>query len=623
MVKTENMRGLIACAFAFVATGLFAREVSFVGEQVMIDGAPFLIRGGELHPQRVPREYWRHRVQMMKAMGLNTVSSYFFWNGFERADGSFDFATGNNDVVAFLKVCHSEGMKVLFRPGPYCCGEWDFGGLPTRMLAKKGYVIRSTKNAEYLAECERYLKAICGVARPYLWRSGGPIILTQVENEYGSWKSVHRTPDLVLWTKEVLRKEGFGPFYMADGAGEAFYRNLPYPDPEIAVGMDPGMDEKAWNLARLANPGVPVFSSETYPGWLRHWGDGNWRPTDITQTVQWYVDNRKSFCLYVAHGGTSFGFSAGANNAGGTRGYAPDLTSYDYGAPISEQGLATADYYRYRKILAVEAGGESNLPPVPRSIPARSVDAFTPEFHAPLTVNADRSFTSERCLHFEAFGQNQGIAIYETKVDAGDEAELKFERLADYAKVLLDGKCIATVDRCKGQQSCRVPKRDQGSVLTIIVEAMGHFNFGLGMEDDPKGISGDVVLGGVCLTSWTIRAKSLSEESVVNAKGQKRVDGAPGGHFRGSFRLDSVADTFIDMSKWSKGTVYVNGHNLGRYWKIGPQYSLYCPAPWLRTGTNRIDIIEMDVSKPQAIRGVAENVVTESGKYTKNANNEW
>lgn len=598
--------------------------VAFDGERLMIDGRPFLIRGGEIHPQRVPREYWQHRLRMMKAMGLNAVSCYFFWNGFERPDGTFDFSTGNRDVAAFLRLCRQEGMKVLFRPGPYCCGEWDYGGLPFRMLAKRGYLVRTTGNPDYLKECERYLKAICDVARPFLWQNGGPIVLTQIENEYGSWRAESRTPELIVWTKNLLKQQGFGPFYMSDGAGESFYRRLPYPDPEIAVGMDPGKDEKSWNLARKANPDVPVFSSETYPGWLRHWGEGDWKPTDISEAVRWFVAEGKSFSLYVAHGGTSFGFTAGANGGTAKNAYAPDMTSYDYGAPISEQGLATPEYHLYRGILAAETGGLDKLPEVPEPIPSMDIAAFTPAFFAPLTANCERTFRSERCVHFESFGQNQGMALYETTVPSGEAATLAFERLADYAKVLVDGCCVATVDRRLGQQSCSLPKRGKPAKLTVIVEAMGHVNFSLGMECDWKGLVGKVTLGEKTeLTGWTITTKPLTERSVADARPAEAVDGVPGGHFRGTFDLARTADTFIDMSKWSKGTVYVNGHNLGRYWKIGPQYSLYCPASWLKSGKNQIDVMEMDIGRPQPIRGVAANVVSGDGKETRNLDNVW
>lgn len=608
------------CLMAALSPVAEAREVVFRGKDILVDGKPFLIRGGEMHPQRIPREYWLHRVRMAKAMGCNTISAYFFWNGFERDDGSFDFKTGNRDVAAFLQLCKDEGMKVLFRPGPYCCGEWDYGGLPIRFLKDPGYVIRSSKNEDYKKECEKYLNAIANVAEPFLWKNGGPIILTQVENEYGSWPD--KEPGNITWLKNFWKAKGFAPFYMADGAGANFFRNLPYPDKEIAVGLDPGMNEGHFDAARKANPGVPILSAETYPGWLRHWGEGNWRPSDITGAVNWFVNTKKSFCFYVVHGGTSFGFTTGAND-GGKGGYQPDMTSYDYGAPISEQGLATKDYYRYREILAREVGGVENLPKVPDPIPTMEIPAFTPEFFAPLTAQLEKPISVPSPINFEAFGQNQGIAVYATKVPAGDEAELKFERVSDYAHIYLDGKYLVTFDRRFGACGLMLPKREKEGRLMILVEGMGHINYGRGMKDDYKGIRGKVTLGGVELKNWKIAPKPLNAKSVVKAKREPRQKWQKGGHFSGKFSLSKTADTFLDMSKWSKGTLFVNGHNLGRYWRVGPQYSLYCPASFLKVGENRIDVIEMDLTEAQPIRGLKENLVIENGVQTTNANNAW
>ncbi len=615
-MRTKILMGLF-CVGVFLAQ---AGEVKFKGEEILVDGKPFLIRGGEMHPQRIPREYWRHRIRMAKAMGCNTISAYFFWNGFERADGSFDFSTGNRDIAAFFQLCKDEGMKVLFRPGPYCCGEWDYGGLPIRFLEEPGFVIRSSKNAAYMRECEKYLNAIAEVAEPFLWKNGGPIILTQVENEYGSWPD--KEPGNITWLKNFWKAKGFAPFYMADGAGAHFFRNLPYPDKDIAVGLDPGTNDGQWNAAQAANPGVPILSAETYPGWLRHWGEGNWRPSDITGAVKWFVDTKKSFCFYVIHGGTSFGFTTGAND-GGKGGYQPDMTSYDYGAPITEQGLPNKDYYRYREILAREVGGVDKLLPIPEPIPTMDIPAFTPSFYAPLTSNLGKAFSATTPRHFEAFGQNQGLALYAVKVPAGPKAELKFERLADYAHIILDNELIGTLDRRLGEQKIELPERKKAGRLLVLVEGMGHINFGRGMKDDHKGIRGKVTLNGEELKNWKIAPKPLTARSILKAQKDSSQRGCPGGHFMAKFKLTRVADTFIDMSKWSKGTLFVNGHNLGRYWKIGPQYSLYCPASFLKVGENRVDVIEMDITEPMPIRGLKENLVIENGVQTTNANNVW
>jgi beta-galactosidase len=228
----------------------------------------------------------------------------------------------------------------------------------------------------------------------------------------------------------------------------------------------------------------------------------------------------------------------------------------------------------------------------------------------------------EELESFEAMGQNQGMAIYRTVLPQGDLASLSFEKVADYAQVWLDGKRLATIDRRKKLEPVTIPAREREAVLEIVVEAMGHINFGRGMRYDRKGIIGDVWLGGMKLSDWTVSLKPLTEDSVANAKRGKR-DGFAGGHYRATLKLENVADTFIDMSKWVKGTVYVNGRNIGRYWNIGPQLSLYCPAPFLKKGENTIDIIDLEVSKPMPIRGLSNPLYSNGSNATKNAANVW
>lgn len=316
-------------------------------QEFMLNGKPFQIRGAEMHPQRIPREYWRHRIRTARAMGLNTIAFYVFWNDHEQPDGSFDFKTGNRDLGEFLKICQEEGMWVLFRPGPYVCGEWDLGGLPHYLLKDPKAKLRTTEDAKFMKAQTRYLEAVARVAEPFLVKNGGPILMTQLENEYGSYQRKDRK--YMEWLKAFWTRKGFGPFYTSDGAGEHFLKGVVLPG--VAVGLDPGLNDGHWEVANKCNPGVPVFSSETYPGWLRHWGEGNWAPTPgIVNHVRWFMDKGRSFSLFVFHGGTNFGFTAGANN-GGPGKYQPDLTSYDYGSPVDEQGRMNEYYAQMREII--------------------------------------------------------------------------------------------------------------------------------------------------------------------------------------------------------------------------------------------------------------------------------
>ncbi|KAA3146724.1 MULTISPECIES: beta-galactosidase [unclassified Akkermansia] len=424
-------------------------------QEFMLNGKPFQIRGAEMHPQRIPREYWRHRIRTAKAMGLNTIAFYVFWNDHEQPDGSFDFKTGNRDLAAFLKLCQEEGMWVLFRPGPYVCGEWDLGGLPHYLLKDPKAKLRTTEDAKFMKAQARYLEAVARVAEPFLAKNGGPILMTQLENEYGSYQ--RKDPKYMEWLKTFWTRKGFGPFYTSDGAGEHYLKGVTLPG--VAVGLDPGLNDGHWKIANKCNPGVPVFSSETYPGWLRHWGEGNWNPTpEIVDHVRWFMDKGRSFSLFVFHGGTNFGFTAGANN-GGPGQYQPDLTSYDYGSPVDEHGRMNEYYTRMREIILAKLPAEAAVPEPPADIPSMEIPEFTPQVHAGLWENLPRPFRSKfpQPPYFEQWNQNQGMAIYSTAVPAGPSEALKLSNANDYAQVYLNGELIGTLDRRLGQKSTHMP----------------------------------------------------------------------------------------------------------------------------------------------------------------------
>lgn len=600
----------------------------------MLNGKPFQIRGGEIHPQRIPRDYWEHRILMCKAMGLNTIAFYTMWNDFEQPDGSFDFKTGNRDIAAFIELCQKHGMWVLFRPGPYVCGEWDFGGLPSYLLKDKDAKIRTIKDENFMKAQERYLRAIAKVVKPYRAQVGGPVIMTQLENEHGSWP--RKDPEYLRWLKDFWTKQGFTPLYMSDGAADHFLNGMIYPDKDVCIGLDPGQNDNAWRVANKYNPGVPVFSSETYPGWLRRWGEGNWKPTNLSNSIKWYMETGRSFSVFPVHGGTNFGFYAGANNDPRTGGdYHTDLTSYDYGSPIDEQGRPTAEYHQYREIIVNALKGKEKVPAIPKEIPSMEINEFTPKFFANLRSNMEPLNGGEKfedAPYFEAFDQNQGLAFYRTMIPAGDAGTLDYDGLHDYAHIYLNGKLLAAVDRRMKKAPIAVPAREKEARLEIMIEGMGHINYGKGMETDRKGIVGEVRLDGKALKNWTVIPKTLSAKSVcVDAKRSKSQDNEkPGAHFRGEFNLSKVADTFLDMSKWGKGVLYVNGHNLGRYWSqdingkpVGPQLRLYCPAEFLKKGKNVVDVVELELKEARPIRGCETRNYDMNDVKTKNMNNQW
>jgi beta-galactosidase len=569
--------------------------------QFLLDRNPFQMITGEMHPERIPEQYWRHRIRMAKAMGLNTVAIYIFWNAHEKEEGKYDFTTCNLDTARFLQIAREEGMWINLRPGPYCCGEWDFGGIPTYLLRYKDLKLRTLKDEHYTKAVENYLRELAKIVRPNLAENGGPILITQIENEYGSYP--RRDHDYMVWLRDLWIKNGVkGPFYTADGAGEGYLKGIVVKG--VAVGLNTGTNEGHWALARRLNPGVPALAAEVYPGWLRHWGEGNWQPSNPANLIRFYMENKKSFNLYMFHGGTNFGFTAGANNGG--HGYEPDVTSYDYGSPCNENGRPTKVYQALRKQLASYLAAGEKLPEIPAEIPSMSVSEFKLERWTGVWEQLPNMIFANEQECFEALGQNQGMTIYRTRIPAGRKRTLMFANLHDYGQIFIDGKPIGTLDRRLGQRKIDLPECSNEATLEILVEGMGHINYSGAMDSDRKGIYGDVKLGDDVLSGWKMYRLPLADEWITGLRKTTAAPDRPGGIFKSRFNLVDVADTFLDMSKWKKGFVWVNGHNLGRFWSIGPQQRLYCPAPWLKKGENTIIVLDLIATEPQPIEGKPE-----------------
>lgn len=557
-------------------------------EDFFLDGKPFRIKSGEMHPDRIPAQYWRHRVQMAKAMGLNTIAAYVFWNYHETSEAKFDFSTENRDLGKFLAICQEEGMWVLLRPGPYCCGEWDFGGIPTYLLRYTDLKIRC-QDPRYINAAGRYLTRLAQIVKPFQVSQGGPILMVQLENEYGSYGNDRQ---YITWLHDFWRAHGIDvPFYTGDGPTDFMLEAGSFPG--CAVGLDSGSSLGDWDVAKKNNPGVPIFSSETYPGWLTHWGEAfaTNSTESIVKELLFLFQNKKSFSLYVVHGGTNFGFTAGANSGG--KGYEPDITSYDYDAPITEQGRATPKYMAMREII----GEGKPLPAIPDPIPTVKLPAITMKRWTTLWDHLPQPTVHPQPVTFEALGQNQGLVLYRTKLIGHKSGSLTVTDLHDWALVYVDGKFVGTLDRRQGVKSIELPKSDSATpTLDLLVEGMGHINYGQDMIDR-KGITDRVTLNGMTLMNWQTWQFPL-ESKWVTALPEGTKSDRKGVVFKGNFTVDAPADTFLDLSHYKKGYVWVNGHNLGRFWEIGPQKNLYCPAPWLRKGQNEVLVLDLLQDEP-------------------------
>ncbi|MBL7776373.1 MAG: beta-galactosidase, partial [Saprospiraceae bacterium] len=551
------------------------------------------------HFQRIPRAYWRDRLLKAKALGLNTVATYVFWNALEPKPGRWDFS-GNNDLAAFIETAREVGLYVFLRPGPYACAEWDFGGLPAWLLAKPGAKVRCF-DLDYMRAAERYVRKLAAVVAPHQIGNGGNVLLLQIENEYGSygndWGYLSRLRD---WWQEAgitlpfCTADGATPYMLEAGSLEG-----------CAVGLDPGHNAEHFAQAKRSRPEVPAFCSEYYPGWLTHWGE-NWQRVDtveLLRDLEWLIQHKKSWNLYVLHGGTNWGFYAGANFS---TVYQPDVTSYDYDAPVREDGTLTPKYWAIRRLLErLRPPMAPDFPAPPTPLPAIEIAEFTMLPACSFYDLAPEPIQSPQPRPMEQFGQNYGFILYSTYLRGHHQGKLTLTDLHDYANVYLDGQYIGSLDRTEQKQTLDLPKTDPPARrLDILVEGMGRINYGQHLLD-PKGITERVTLNGMTLMDWLVHPLPMDSAMVATVPDlmESAWSKQPGLFFRGSFQLNETGDTYLDLSGWEKGLVWVNGHALGRYWKKGPQQRLYLPAPFLKNGTNEVLLFDLHRTTAGTLRG--------------------
>ncbi|NOU18741.1 MAG: beta-galactosidase [Bacteroidales bacterium] len=571
---------------------------AFSNTDFLLDGKPYQVISGEMHPARIPAEYWRHRIQMAKAMGCNTIAACVFWNYQEISEGVYDFSTWNRNLAKFISIAQEEGMMVLLRPGPYVCAEWDFGGIPAYLLRIPDIKVRCM-DMRYVKAVENYLSKLAEIIKPLQVDNGGPILMLQVENEYGSYGNDR---EYLKSLSDIWRRNGITiPFFTSDVPNQ--YMLEAGSIKGCAGGLNPGSDQGNFDLAYQMNPGVPVFSSQTYTGGLTHWGEQWAKPDSIAllKEVKFLMDTKKSFNLYVIHGGTNFGFTSGANSGG--KGYEPSVTSYDYNAPINEQGLPTAKYFALRKLIGSYLANGNKLPDLPKPISTIEIPEIGMKPFSSIWDNLPTAVQSVQPKPFEVLDQNQGFMIYKTTLIGHKSGKLDITNLHDYATLFLNGKYIGKLDRKEENTTIRIPKSDvKDPILEILVEGMGHINFGQHIVDR-KGITDRVTLNGMTLMNWEIFKFPMNDDFIASLKPSANFS-KPGIFFKGSFTLSNAADTYFDLSNYSKGVVWVNGHNLGRFWEIGPQKRLYCPACWLKNGDNEVVVFDLNQVDPKTIKGM-------------------
>ena len=579
----------------------------------LLNGKPFVVKAAEVHYPRIPRPYWEHRIQMCKALGMNTVCIYVFWNIHEQKEGQFDF-TGNNDVAEFCRIAQKNGMYVIVRPGPYVCAEWEMGGLPWWLLKKKDIKLRE-RDPYFMERVKIFEQKVGEQLAPLTIQNGGPIIMIQVENEYGSYgEDKPYVSEIRDCLRSIYGKEL--SLFQCDWSSNFEKNGLDDLTWTMNFGTGANINDQFRRLGEL-RPNAPQMCSEFWSGWFDKWGARHeTRPAkDMVEGMDEMLSKGISFSLYMTHGGTSFGHWAGANSPG----FAPDVTSYDYDAPINEYGHATPKFWELRKMMAKYNDGKK-LPAVPKApMPIITIPKFELKTFAELLLapgKEDRGALKT----FEEMDMGWGMMLYSTTLPDIPTQSVLTAEMHDFAQVFIDGEYIGKVDRVKNEKSLTLPPVKKGQKLTILVEGMGRINFGRAIKDF-KGIVGDVTISAEVDNNevtwkpreWWQCATDDSYETAVNtlrltanSNINKATEKSKRGYYRGYFNLKKVGDTFLNFETWGKGQVWVNGHAMGRIWSIGPQQTLYVPGCWLKKGKNEIIVLDIVGPKEAVVWGQAE-----------------
>ncbi|MEI7436939.1 MAG: glycoside hydrolase family 35 protein [bacterium] len=563
-------------------------QVVIKGQGFEQNGQPIRILAGAMHYFRVVPEYWRDRMIKLKAMGLNTLETYVCWNLHEPKPGKFEF-DGQLDLVRYIEMAAELGLMVIVRPGPYICSEWDFGGLPAWLLKDPAMRVRCAY-PPYLKAVDRFFDALLTRLAPLQASRGGPIVAMQVENEYGSYGS---DKTYLRHLADGMRSRGIDCLlFTADGPSDFMLTGGTLPGLFKVVNFG-SHSEEAFRKLREHQPDGPVMCGEFWNGWFDHWGNIHHKRDlqEVTQVLDTMLAAGASVSFYMFHGGTNFGFMAGANHDGTT--YKSDVTSYDYGAPLGEAGDPTPKFFAFRDVIRKYAPVPDG--PLPAQASRRAFGQVELTETARLLDNLERLSRQVRSavpLTMEALGQDYGFIHYRTMVQGPREKmALELQGMHDRALVFVNGAYRGVIDRNDKESTVQLEFGPGQYQLEILVENMARINYGP-LLHDRKGISDGVRLGNQFLFDWTIfplTLKNLRKLKFTAASGNTGPL-----FYRGVFKVNEPADTFLALPGWTKGVVWLNGFNLGRYWEEkGPQHTLYVPAPKLRKGRNELIVLEL------------------------------
>lgn len=568
-----------------------SKQRSFtIEDQFYLDGKPIKIISGAIHYFRVVPEYWQDRLEKLQALGCNTVETYIPWNMHEPREGEYCFS-GMYDVRKFIQTAQKLGLYVILRPSPYICAEWEFGGLPFWLLRDGDMKLRFNY-PPYLAKIDRYYKRLFQEFNDLQMDKGGPIVMMQVENEYGSYAN---DKQYIYSLVDLMRKHGVTvPLVTSDGPWSDMLDNGSVQDvalPTINCGSD--VKQHFARLKQFHGQDRPLMVMEFWIGWFDAWGNEQHHTREVESAAVELDDILKegSVNIYMFHGGTNFAFTSGANYYDKL---SPDTTSYDYDALLTEWGDFTPKYEAFKQVIS----RYTEIPEVQFSTPIskkaygesavkEKVSLFS------IVDKLAKVVESPYPLTMEALDQPSGYVLYQSDLGKNRHVEdFRLIQCADRAQVFINDKLKFTRydQHMEDKEIFDLP--DPQNELKVLVENMGRINYSVKMNTQHKGIKGGVIVNGAFQSSWKHYALPLDNLELVDFN-KEYVSGTPA-FYRFELEVDEAGDTFLDFTGWGKGVAWINGFNLGRYWEIGPQRRLYIPGPLLKTGINEVILFETE-----------------------------
>lgn len=561
-----------------------------VREDFYLNDQPFKVISGSIHYFRVVPEYWRDRLEKLKNMGCNTVETYVPWNMHEPQEGAYNFS-GQYDIRKFIETAHALKLYVIVRPAPYICAEWEFGGLPYWLLKDPRIKIRF-ENAIFIEKIALYYEHLFPQIEDLQIDQGGPIIMMQVENEYGGYANDKK----YLYTiNDLMKKNGVTvPLVTSDGPWGDMLENGSIQDRALAtVNCGSKIETHFERLTAFHGKPLPLMVMEFWVGWFDAWGDDAHHTTEVASAAEELraILERGHVNIYMFHGGTNFGFTNGANYY---EKLMPDVTSYDYDALLTEWGEITPKYQAFKEVIQsfVPIEGVPLTTPIKRKhygdlqvVECVSLTSVLDDISTPVYANYP--------LAMEELDQAFGYIYYESNIGKARNVEdFRLIGCMDRAHVYINEELqfIQYDHELENKETFTMTAPE--NKLGILVENMGRVNYSVKMNHQHKGIRDGVVINGAFQSEWTHYGLPLDNVSDIDfSKAFK--EGTPA-FYRFVFEADEKGDTFLDFSGWGKGVAFINGFNLGRYWEVGPQERLYIPAPLINEGENEIILFETE-----------------------------